>query len=168
MGYKCSTCGEWHDERPTCFRCLAPTIVAALNDDERRERVQLGSDQCVVDGEQFFLLANLDLPVVRSEECIRYTTWVSVSERDFERAADLWTTEGRESEPPYEGTLSNTLPGIDGVLNARVLLHTNPVGDRPRVEVVDTEHVLRTYQRQGLESDKADALIHAALYGAAN
>lgn len=167
MGYQCSSCGEWHNERPTAFRFPVPAIVEALTTEERRDRVQLGSDQCVLDGERFFMLGNVDLPVEGSAEIIRYTTWLSVSEQDFDRAADLWTTEGRESEPPYAGALGNVIPGIDGAPGVRVLVHTNPVGERPRVEIVDTEHVLRAYQTEGLAVCQADSLIHAALYGTA-
>lgn len=167
MGYQCSSCGQWHDERPTSFKFPLPDVVAALAADERRRRVESGSDQCVLDDEHFFILGNLDLRVLGTDEVIRWTTWSTLSRTNFDRASELWTTDGRESEPPLSGWLSNALPGIESTVNIPVLVHTNPVGERPHLEVVADAHPLGAWQRGGIGPQRADALIHAALFGVA-
>jgi hypothetical protein len=165
MGYQCASCRQWHEARPTCFAFPVPDVVAALDDDERRRRVDSGAEQCILDGTHFFLLGNLDLQVIGTTEVIRWTVWTELGEASFERVSELWTTEGRESEPPYQGWLGNDIPGVDGALNAPVLIHTNPVGERPRLEVIAETHPLRVEQRGGISPSRADALIHAALFG---
>ncbi len=139
-GYRCASCGEWHDERPTCFKIPLPDVVAALDDDERRRRVESGAERCVLDDTHFFLLRNLDLRVFGTPEVIRWTVWSTLSRANFERASDLWTTEGRD-------------------------VHTNPVGERPRLEVMAAVHPLAVEQRGSISRRRADELIHAALFG---
>jgi hypothetical protein len=166
MGYQCHCCGAWHDERRTAFGLRMPAVVASLTDDERATRATLGSDQCVLDDEHFFILGNLELPVRDSTEVITWTVWSTLSEMNFERSSDLWHTEGRESEPPYFGWLSNSVPGYPDSLNIKVLVHTQPVGSRPKLEVIDESHRLYRDQREGIAAAWADELIHAALFGA--
>lgn len=165
MGYQCKTCGALHPERPTCFGAEMPAVVAHLSSDDRARRVELSSDQCVLDDEHFFVLGTLDLPVRGSDETLTWVVWSTLSRANFERAADLWHVEGREREPPYFGWLSNQIPGFPNSLNVKVLVHTQPLGIRPRLEVVDEGHPLRDAQRNGVSSEEADRLIHVALYG---
>ena len=165
MGYQCHCCGAWHDERPTAFGFRMPAVVASLTDDERAARATLGSDQCVLDDEYYFILGNLELPVRGSAEMITWTVWSTLSGANFQRSSDLWHTEGRESEPAYSGWLSNQLPGYADSLHIKVLVHTRPVGSRPRMEVIEESHPLHRDQQEGISSAKADELIHLALYG---
>src|SRR5262245_8255272 len=164
MGYRCRTCGTWHDERPTCFISELPAVVAALSDIELRRRVERGSDQCVLDGEHFFILANLDVPIRGSSEHLRWTVWSTLSAANFERSADLWHTAGRESEPPYFGWLSNQIPGYQASVNIKAMVHTEPVGIRPRLRVIEEDHPLTVDQERGVSGARADELIHAALH----
>src|SRR5262245_17936552 len=124
MGYTCATCGVWHDERPTCFGAASPAVIARIPDDERRSRVEQSSDQCVLDGEHFFILGNLDLSVEGASEPLRWTVWTTLSPSNFRRASELWTTVGRESEPAYFGWLSNQIPGYGSTINLKTLVHT--------------------------------------------
>lgn len=144
-----------------------PTIVSQLSDAERDVRVALSSDQCILDDEHFFILGTLDLPIQGSDEVIRWIAWSTLSRASFERADELWTTDGRESEPPYFGWLSNRIPGFPDSLHIKVLVHTGPLGCRPRFEVVEDEHPIRDAQRRGITSEKADELIHLAQFGLA-
>lgn len=165
MGYECKCCGVWHDERPTAFGADMPLAVAQLADDERAARVALSSDQCILDDQHFFILGNLDVPVKDFPEVLSWSVWATLSEASFERCSELWHSEGRESEPPYFGWLSNQLPGYPRSVNIGVLVHTQPLGVRPRLEVIEESHPLRTDQREGITAARADELIHSALYG---
>jgi hypothetical protein len=165
MGYECSCCGVWHEERPTAFGADMPLVVAQLTDDERAARVALSSDQCILDEEHFFILGNLDIPVRESTEVITWTVWSTLSETNFERCSELWHSAGRESEPPYFGWLSNQVPGYPRSVNIKVRVHTQPLGTRPKLEVIEESHPLRTHQKDGITAAQADKLIHIALYG---
>jgi hypothetical protein len=166
MGYKCRCCGIEHEERPTCFIADLPAVLADLSDEELAARVSRGSDQCILDDEHFFILGNLDVPILGSEEGMRWSVWTTLSRTNFERASDLWTTAGRESEPPYFGWLSNQIPGYPPSLNIKTVVHTQPVGIRPKIEVTEPGHPLEFDQKNGIPEERAAELIHAALHGA--
>jgi len=165
MGYQCHTCGAIHSERPTCFSFEAPMVVSQLSETDRGRRVEMSSDQCVLDEEHFFILGTLDLPVRNSDEILRWIVWSTLSRQNFERACELWRVKGRESEPPYLGWLSNQLPGFPGSLHAKLWVHTEALGLRPRLEVLDVGHPLWDAQRNGITSEQADELIHVAQFG---
>jgi hypothetical protein len=161
-GYRCRSCGAWHEERPTCFIAPLPEAVFQIPEKERKGRVEASSDQCILDGKHFFILGNLDIPVRGSEELLRWTVWSTLSEANFRRAAELWETPGRESEPPYFGWLSNRIPGYSGTLHIKALVRTQAVGVRPLIEVVEEDHELTRDQREGIDESRLDALVHAA------
>ena len=167
MSYQCKTCGATHPERPTCFGAQMPAVAAQLNEEDRERRVEISSDQCIVDNEHFFVLGTLDFPVQGSDEVVRWLVWSTLSQPNFERASELWETSGRESEPPYFGWLSNQIPGFPDSLNVKLLVHTEPLGFRPRLEVLDEGHPIWSAQRNGITSEQADKLIHVAQFGEA-
>jgi hypothetical protein len=163
MGYTCSTCGVWHDQRPTCFLSKEPAAVAQIPLNERRKRVELGSDQCVLDNKDFFILGNLDVSITGTDDFLRWTVWTTLSEPNFKRASELWETPGRESEPPYFGWLSSFIPGYESI-NIKTFVHTQAVGVRPKIEVVEEGHPLAVDQARGITLERADELIHLALH----
>ena len=166
MGYTCKTCGVTHEEQPTCFGAPLPHAAAVLPPEEFSRRVQASSDQCILDEEHFFILGNLDLPVRGAPTPIVWMVWTTLSPANFERASKLRHTAGtRRAEPPYFGWLSNQIPGYPSTLNLKLVVHTQPVGVRPRLEVVDEGHPLARDQAQGIDQERAGGLIHAAMHG---
>ena len=161
-GYDCASCGQHHDELPYCFSIPLPLPVDQVPEQDRARRVEAGVDLCVLDGEHFFVLGNLDVRVRESEDFIRWTVWCSLSSANFARTVDLWETPGRENEPPYFGWLCNVLPGYDSTLHLKTHVHTQVVGVRPLIEV-EPEHPLGREQRDGITSQRRDELIHAAV-----
>jgi hypothetical protein len=161
-GYVCSCCGKSHSEDPNCFLFEMPLYALDVPMAERAKRVDATSDQCVVDGEHFFILGNLDVAVKESDLYVRWTTWTTLSRANFLRACDLWETVGRESEPPYFGWLSNPIPGYPKTLSIKTLVHTQAVGVRPWIEVIEEGHPLWTEQREGISDQRYHELIAAA------
>lgn len=165
MGYQCNICGAIHDERPTCFSFKMPMVVSHLSETDRERRVEMSSDQCVLDEEHYFILGTLDLPVQDSDEVLRWIAWSTLSKPNFERSCELWRVHGRESEPPYPGWLSNEISGFPNSLHTKLLVHTEALGFRPGLEVVDDGHPLWAAQRNGITRQQADELIHVAQFG---
>jgi hypothetical protein len=163
MGYACKTCGQWHEEPPRTFGADLPAAVAQLAPLEVKVRVERGSDQCVLDSEHYFILGNLDIPIVGAKDVMRWTVWTTLSQSNFERSAALWHAEGREKEAPYFGWLSNQIPGYPASINIKTLVHTQPVGVRPLIQVTEPGHQLTIDQQRGITDERADALAHAAL-----
>jgi hypothetical protein len=148
---------------PLCFIAPEPVHALSVAPQERARRVDLATDQCVIDGEHFFVLGNLDLPIVGHDECVRWSVWSSLSRKSFERASALWTVEGREAEPPAFGWLSSEIPGFPSTVNLKLHVHTNPVGVRPRLEVLEQDHPLYRAQVEGISWARACELSHAVM-----
>jgi hypothetical protein len=165
LGFRCSICGASYDEMPTAFLAPCPALVAEMSESEIAERVDQVSDQCVVDGELFFVLGNVDVPIIGTDQALRWSVWGSLAQKNFDRASDLWHTAGREQEPPYFSWLNNQVPGYPNTVNIKCLMHTNPVGVKPRIEVIDDGHPLAEDQRVGVSLERAHGLIHEAMHG---
>ncbi len=162
-GFTCAACGDRHEELPLCFKAPEPTYAAYyVPEQERSKRIVLSSDQCIVDDEHFFILGNLDVPIVGRAETVRWSVWSSLSEESFARAHELWETAGREAEPPYFGWLSNPIPGYERTLNLALGVHTQPVGTKPLLRLKEQDHPLYRDQVEGISWDRACELAHAS------
>lgn len=164
-GYRCRRCGQYHDELPLHYGFEAPAYWYAIPETERRRRCHLSSDRCVIDGEHFFIVGNLELPVIGSEGRFSWDVWVSLSDRNFARACKLWRRRGRESEPPYFGWLSSSVAGYPETLNLKAMVHTKAVGVRPRIELEPTDHPLAVEQREGITRERVREIAEIVLHG---
>src|SRR3546814_15458936 len=60
--FRCNSCGETHEGIPT-FGVEMPSIAQWISPADRPSRVELGTDDCVVDGERFLVRVCLEIPV---------------------------------------------------------------------------------------------------------
>lgn len=165
-GFTCSTCGEYHPDLPMCFGPDAPAPWYAIPEGERAARAELTSDQCVIDGEHFFLLGRIEIPVQGSSEIFCWLAWVSLSHANFNRACELWHTAGRESEPPYFGWLCTLLPAYsEPTLHLKTYVHTRAIGERPFIELESTNHPLAVEQRNGISLRRVQEIVEIAVHG---
>ena len=148
-----------------CLGSPAPEAWFAVPEHERDKRCFLSSDQCVIDEKYFFLLGRLEIPVHDADESFVWLTWVSVSEANFDRAIDVWETEGRESEPPYFIWIQSALPYPGGTLSLKGSLLTQPVGTRPLVVLEESDHPLSKEQREGITLARVQEIVESALHG---
>ena len=163
--FVCATCGQHHDELPMCFGAAAPALWHSLPETERNTRAELTSDQCVVDGKHFFILGRILLPVVDGPGPFIWLAWVSLSEKNFLRACELWHSERRESEPPYFGWLQSALPYEPTTLSLKTIVQTMPVGERPTISLEPTDHPLTIEQQNGITMARVQQIAEAALHG---
>lgn len=147
------------------FGPLAPALYFSIPENERDTRCLLSSDQCIIDEEHFFILGRIVLPVLDGPEPFIWLAWVSLSEKNFNRAAGLWNEVGREREPPYFGWLQSALPYKDSTINLKTMVHTQPVGERPLIELEETGHQLAIEQRHGITTSRIREIAEAALHG---
>jgi hypothetical protein len=164
-GYRCRRCGEHHSDLPLHYGFQAPTSWYAVPDDERSQRCLLSDDQCIIDDEFFFVVGNLELPVIGTDERFSWDVWVSLSARSFARACELWERSGRESEPPCFGWLSSSIPGYPETLSLKTMVHTRAVGVRPRIELEPTDHPLAVEQRSGITWERVQQIVEIVLHG---
>ena len=142
----------------------APAYWEAIPPDERQDRGELSSDQCVID-EQFFILGRLEVPIIGEPEPFSWNVWVSLSETNFVRVQELWKSNGREQEPPYFGWLNTSLPCYPDTLNLKTHVHTRPVGERPFIELEATDHPLAVEQRNGITIQRVQEIAECVLHG---
>ena len=164
-GWKCGVCGQRHKGVPVSYGAHAPYLWNTIPDNERKRRCLLSSDQCVIDGQHFFVAGCIDIPIVDRESTFSWSVWVSLSQANFDRATDLWETLGRESEPPYFGWLSTALPAYPvPTLNLKTHVHTRPVGVRPYIELEPTDHPLAVEQREGIPWQRVQEIAEIVLH----
>jgi hypothetical protein len=157
-GYRCRKCGKFHKELPLHYGAEAPYVYYSIPTALRKERALLSSDQCVIENKHFFIVGNIDIPIIGHTEHFSWDVWVSLSEKNFARASELWTKPGRESEPPYFGWLSTQLPGYPDTLLLKTHVHTREVGRRPFIELEPTDHPLAVEQRTGITWDRVQEI----------
>jgi hypothetical protein len=61
--------------------------------------------------------------------------------------------------------LNNQIPGYPSSINIQTQVQTEPLGYRPKLQVVEEGHPLAMDQEQGITEERAEELIHAALHG---
>jgi hypothetical protein len=165
-GYQCRGCGEWHDELPLHYGAAAPLAYFGVPYDERDARCELNRDLCVIDGQHFFIVGNLEIPVTGlDDEKFSWDVWVSLSRDNFIRAHEVWNDPDRSSEPPYFGWLSTRLPGYPDTINLKTHVHTREIGRRPFVELEPTDHPLAVEQRTGITWERVQEIAELVLHG---
>ncbi len=164
-GYTCRVCDKYHDELTMHYGAAAPYLYYTLPEQERERRCLLSSDQCVIDEKHFFIVGNLELPVIGIAEKFSWDVWVSLSRENFARAYKLWKVEGREAEPPYFGWLNTLLPGYPETLHLKTHVHTRAVGGRPLIELEPTDHALAVEQREGITRERVQEIAEIVQHG---
>lgn len=166
--WRCRCCGKNHGELPMHYGAPAPALWFMIPEAERPQRCLLSSDQCIIDKQHFFVVGNLEIAVAGVEELFSWDVWVSLSDRNFARACQLWEQPGRESEPPYFGWLSTSLPGYPDTLSLKTNVHMREVGRRPRVELEPADHPLAVEQLQGITLARVQEIAELVLHGQKN
>jgi hypothetical protein len=60
--YRCTTCGKIHEGLPMSFAAEFPDQYANMSREERDARAVVGSDQCIIDQQWFFIRGCLEIP----------------------------------------------------------------------------------------------------------
>jgi len=168
-GYTCRRCGQYHEELPLSYGAEAPVSWFAIPEEQRKRRTVLSSDQCEIDDKYFFIVGSIDIPILGSDQILRWSVRVSLSKQNYERTCALWDRPGRETEPPYFGWLSTSLSPYPDTINLKTMVQTRPVGERPYVELEPSDHPLAVEQRTGITFERvqqiAEAVLHRTLSG---
>ncbi len=163
MGYRFSRCGEWHDQLPLGFHVAAPAVWTP--ELERDGDSWLEAELCVIHGEHFFIRGLVHIPVVDAEHDFEWGVWTSLSRDNFVRTLEIWDREGREAEEPMFGWLAVDLPTYEpSTLSLKTMVHTRPLGLRPRVVLDPTDHPLAVEQREGITLARVQAIAEQLLH----
>lgn len=164
-GYKCRGCGQWHDELPLHYGAEAPLPYYGIPEKERRKRCDLNKDQCIIDNEHFFIVGNLEIPILGHDaERFSWDVWVSLSSANFLQACEVWNYPRRVEEPPYFGWLCTSLPCYPETIHLKTHVHSREVGRRPYIELEPTDHPLAVEQRNGITWDRVQQIAELVLH----
>jgi hypothetical protein len=163
--YRCATCGESHSELPMSFAADFPDMYANMKSDEREARATMGSDQCIIDSQWFFIRGCLEIPVIGHDEPFLWGVWASVREEVFDEISDCWEQQGRENlHGPFKGRLGNSLRVYSETLNLKVTIRIQSVGTRPLFIVEEAEHPLAMEQKSGISLNAAIELASLLIH----
>ena len=166
MEFTCQSCGKRHDTSEISFGADAPAQWNLISEEERA-RSELGGEQCVIeaDGERhFFVRACLEVPIKGTQRAFTWGVWVSLSEKSFLEMSDHWEDPSRTSLGPYFGWLCTKIPEYPETVFLKTKVHQRPVGERPIVELQETDHPLSIDQRNGIDPARMQEIISRLLH----
>jgi hypothetical protein len=161
--WTCACCGKQYNTLPEGFACEAPHYWRQPADDEPESRNELGSDFCMIDGEEFFIRGCVEIPVIGRQTSFIWGVWASLSRESFERAVALHDQDIIENEPPRFGWFSNELSVYPSTLSLKTQVHFRSHRLRPSIVLESTDHPLAVEQRQGISVERVQE-IAAALF----
>lgn len=163
LGVTCSCCGQCHEGLPFSYGTDAPAYWTV--DLANQPSSLLAGEQCVIEGQHFFIRGRIVLPVIDADEDFEWGVWVSLSRDSYTRICDLWTSPERTAEAPYFGWLSTDLPVYQPTtLNLKANVHPQPVGIRPTIELEPTDHPLAVEQHSGITLARVQAIAEGLLH----
>ncbi len=161
--FTCSSCDQVHEGIPT-FGATAPLSYYAVPEDEREQRCSLGSDDCVIDEQHFFVRGCLELPVVGYDDPFVWGVWVSLSEESFREWVGSFHQAERSHLGPYFGWLNAWLKPYPDTTSLKTRVHLRDDGIRPYIELEPTDHPLAVEQRSGISTTRVGELYEIMVH----
>src|SRR5687767_10534972 len=82
MSFRCPTCGDLHEGLPH-ISVDKPDHWWDVPEEEREHRIQLTSDTCIIDDEDFFIRGVVEIHVHDYPEVFGFGVWVSLKRENF-------------------------------------------------------------------------------------
>lgn len=164
MNYKCSICGNEHDEWPA-LTFISPDNYDSLSEEDKKKIGSLDSDFCVIkhlEQTDKFIRCTLTQKVTDHCEDLEYGLWVSLSEKSFQDYLDNY--DRKDNETKYFGWLCNTVPDYDFNESIPTTVITRLEGQRPEiVPHKDFDHPFVRDYYEGITKEEAERRIKAML-----
>ena len=157
MSYKCSTCGETHDDLPD-IGSDKPYYWFTVPEEERSARTKLTEDTCIIDDEDYFVRGVLHIPIHNYEHDFGFGVWISQKEENFNKYLE---NSDCDQIGPFFGWLSTELDYYEqSTLSLKTMAHFRGGSDRPIIEVEPSGHQLAIDQQEGITLAKAWEIVH--------
>ena len=157
MKYRCSQCGQDHDDLPD-IGVDRPDIWWQIPEDERPTRLYLDSDTCVLDDEHFFIRGVIEIPILDTDDRFGFGVWVTQKKENFQTYLEHFDS---DQIGPFFGWLSTRLSYYkEPTVILKTMAHFQSGNQRPRIEVEPSEHQLSIDQQQGITLEKAWEMAH--------
>ena len=157
MEYRCSSCGELHDDLPD-LALHKPDQWFDVPEDERHARVELTSDTCIIDNKDFFIRGIIEIPIIDYPRSFGLGVWVSQKQENFRTYLDNFES---SEIGPFFGWLCNRITYYEEeTLLLKTMAHFRGDGLRPWIELEPTDHPLAVDQRNGITLQTAWDIVH--------
>jgi hypothetical protein len=143
------------------YGAAVPDPVLTIPETERATRVELSSDACIIDGQFFFVFGCLEIPVTDCPDRFVWNVWVPVSQRSYERIAEVWDVDIRDKKPPFFGWLCTELSVYPSTFKLKTHVRLRNHGIRPLIGLEPTDHPLAIEQRQGITLQRIEEIASA-------
>lgn len=165
MNYKCSVCGEIHDDYPALAYSSPSTYHCLSKDEKERFNAYLDSDFCTIDfPEQTdrFIRVFLRQKIISSDLTLDYGLWVSLSEKSFYDYFENFRNENHENQ--YFGWLDSTIPDYDFDESIPTTVVKRLGNERPEIfPHSDFDHPFVKDYYNGITKEEAEKRIHTML-----
>ena len=163
--FKCTSCGEIHTGIPT-FGADYPITILNVPEEEHDARVDLGSDDCVIDEREFYVRGCIEIPVHGYDEPFIWGSWVSLSEDSFSEFVKYFGEENRSHIGPFFGWHCCDF-GVyeESCVNLKTQIHLRDNGIRPFIELEPTSHQLSVEQREGISRERLVEIYETMMHG---
>jgi hypothetical protein len=154
MTYKCSECGEAHDEVPRFFMLKRPqredgSLIDATHDYQSMCRTR----------DQSFVHCEIEVPLIGAPETpMGFICWVEVTAEDYRRLLVFRTHEGSVAllDDRVGGTLANRIPGVSDSFGTPVKFKVLAGDPTPYVRWIEPGTTLADF----VEAGAPQALLH--------
>ena len=146
------------------FDAHAPLSYYDVPQEERERRCDLGSDDCVVDEEFFFVRGCIEIPVIGEAEPFSFGVWVSLSEANFSKWVKCYELSARSHVGPFFGWLNAWLKPYPDTINLKTMVYIRDNGIRPYVDLQPTDHPLAVEQRSGITVERVAELYSIMMH----
>jgi len=167
FSFKCASCDEVHHGLPS-FGPDAPQTYYAVAPEEREQRCDLGSDDCVIDEQYFYVRGCIELPIEGHAEPFVWGVWVSLSLDSYETWVRMSDEPKRSQTPPLFGWLTTRLDPYPGTMGLKTHVHLRDDGIRPLIELEPTSHPLAVEQREGITIERVAEIYALLVHGQAS
>jgi hypothetical protein len=156
--WTCQCCGKQYDTLLTDYAFAAPSQWYSIPEEERDSRSRLSADVCVIDRQDFFIRACIEIPIIATDATFIWGVWVSVSRESFLRIDELWDATELDDEAPKFGWLCNSISEYPETFALKTLVHLRTGNKRPAIELEPTDHPLAVEQREGISITRVEEI----------
>lgn len=157
MSYKCSTCGETHDDLPD-IGDDKPYYWYTVPEEERSNRTELTDDTCIIDDEDYFIRGVINIPIHDYDHDFGFGVWVSQKKENF---YNYLNNPDSDQIGPFFGWLSTEITYYkESTLSLKTMAYFVDDGSRPSIEVEPSNHPLSIQQQKGITLAEAWEIVH--------
>jgi len=135
-----------------------PDCYWSVPEEERDKRVELTSDTCIIDDEDFFIRGIIEMHIHDYPKTLAFGAWISLKRENFFKYLENFDS---SEIGPFFGWLSTNISYYkDDTLNLKTMAYFQGAGLRPKIELEPTDHPLAVNQHEGITLEKAWEIVH--------